>query len=388
MDMRGHDIRERYGKVFVDGLPITEEAQEKIDYIREKFGLSLDQIFHYSHMLTIPIYGQDNPESLEYKFNFYTRAIGATKATFRKNPVLIDLDCSKSGSPTSVRKKIEYLFSLGLGMSDIRNAPLILSLDCDPNSTTPTSIRSKIEHLQKMGIGKKAYIKYPIILCMDCNPDSKNPTSVAQKMAFLAKEFNFSGTQIDSFPRLLGLDCSYSLENPASLLRKRDFYINELGLTLESLAKFPHILGYDCDKNSTEETNIPHKIAQAEACGIDLKIFRQMPLILGAPTEAIKVRYMIYKVSGIEKAAPNASIFIQNEQKSYARLQHLRAIKSTNFRAVAFDEPKFNKRIGANSLDLIEKYPLNEEAYAKLEQEYLALKEAEQAREKAQEKSE
>lgn len=352
----------------------TQQIEKKVKYIQENFGLSTKVIYSSPTILTLDIEDESNPHSLPFKLKFYREKLGFTKEVFAKNSNLLQLDCN-SHSQTSVIGKIESLEMLGFTLKHIRSAPILLSLDSDPTSPSPTSIRQKIINLKTMGISDKAWLSYPLILAMDCNIKSTSPTSIACKMQFFAKEFGFDGTQINNFSRLLGMDCSIETDNPAALINKRDFYLNRVGLSLIDLAKFPHLLGYDCDPNSKNRTSVSRKIDIFLENGIDLEILQKMPLLIGMPRDAIKVRYMLYRVSGLDKIPLNSSIFVQNECKTYARYKYLdtEIHPQGNFRPIAYDEAKFQRAFDIRTTDLMQKYPLDTQALQDLEQQYANL---------------
>lgn len=345
---------------------------QKMHYLQHELGLSISTINYQPKLFCLDTTDVNNPTSLPYKVNFYRQVLGLRASDIRRSPNILLLDCYHDNRPTCVKCKIRFFEEyVGLGAKQLRIMPLLLCLDCDKNSQNDTSIVQKMKNLEQMGITKKAWVDYPAILAMDCNPHSTNPTSIASKMQFLHDYFGFDAKQVLCFPQLLGLDTSLNTDNPSALINKLHFYEREIGLTTRDLAQFPNLLGYDCDPNSDKPTAIIKKIELLKANNISTEIFKQLPMIVAMPCDSIKLRYMMYRLSGLDKLASNSTIFIQNEQKTYSRLRYLSTLERVpNKKSIIFNEVKFHKVFGVTTAQLMQEYPLDEDAVHFVEAEY------------------
>ena len=345
---------------------------QKLIYIREHFGLTTDDLNKYPYPLNYSIVDNGSGNCLPYKLKYYTEKLGFGKREFRKSPPILSLNCIEDDSPTCVPNKVKFFREYaGIGEKQLRNSPVLLSLDCDPNSTSPSALINKIKTLREhFGLDKEAWQSYPVLLMMDCDPNSDSPTSVAHKMRFFSEKLGFDSVQINSYPQLLGMDCSEESQNPAAIVNKVKFYEN-LGITTDDLKKFVNLLGYDCDPNSTSKSSIVSKIEVLDELGLGISIARQMPILLGVPTNKIKMRYMLYKTSPMASIGLKPAIFIQNEAKSYARMCYLDEIGyDANKQAVIFPEHRFVDTFGKTSAALMDCYPFDEEAVHKVEAEF------------------
>lgn len=345
---------------------------QKINYINEKFGLTADLLNKHPYPLLYSIEDNGSATSLPYKFRYYTQEFDFGKREFCKSPSLLSLDCSNNNLPTSVPNKAKFLNTYAqIGARQIRNSPVLLNLDCDPNSTSPSALINKIKILKEQyGLNESAWQVFPVLLMLDCNPNSQSPTSVAKKLEFFYNELGFEPAQINSYPNLLGLDCSLNSDNPASIINKVKFY-EELGITKADLKKCVNLLGYDCDKNSNKPSAVINKIRVLDEIGLDRAIIKKMPILLGMPTNKIKIRYMLYSISELSKIGLKSSIFIQNEAKTYARIQYLNDINyTTNKQAVIWPEHRFKDFFGTPTSKLMQIYPLNNEAIHNVENEF------------------
>lgn len=345
---------------------------QKLIYIRENFGLDTYDLNKYPYPLSYSIVDNGSENCLPYKLKYYTEKLGFSKKEFRKSPPILSLNCTADNSPTSVPNKVNFLREYaGIGEKQLRNLPVLLSLDCDPNSTSPSALINKIKILrEEFELGEAAWRSYPVLLMMDCDPTSDSSTSVAHKMRFFKEKLGFDHIQINSYPQLLGMDCSWNSQNPAAIVNKVKFY-ESIGITTDELKKFVNLLGYDCDPNSTSDSSIVGKIKVFDELGLGKDVIMQMPILLGMPTNKIKIRYMLYKSSPLASIALKPTAFIQNEAKTYARMCYLNEIRyNANKQAVIFPEQRFVDTFGKTSAALMDCYPLDEVAVHRVEADF------------------
>ena len=349
-----------------------DSINQKLFYIRENFGLTVSDINKYPYPLNYSIVDNGSENSLPYKLKYYTEELGFGKKEFRKSPAILSLNCTAGNSPTSVPNKVKFLRDYtGIGEKQLRNSPILLSMDCDPNSVSPSAIINKIKTLREVfGLNENAWKSYPVLLMMDCDPNSNSPTSVVCKMNFFREKLGFDNIQINAYPQLLGMDCSENSTNPASIINKIKFY-QDFGITTDDLKKYVNLLGYDCDPNSKNESSVVGKIKVLDELGLERDIVRQMPILLGMPANKIKIRYMLYKTSALASIGLKSAIFIQNEAKTYARMNYLQDIGyAGNKQAVIFPEHRFVKTFGKTSAMLMDIYPLDETAIHSVEENF------------------
>lgn len=355
------------------GETAPSSVNQKMIYFKEVLGLTLADINKTPQLFQYSIEDNGTPNCLPYKKRYFQQKLGFSEHQFHRAPTIFTLDCTEnSGSPTSVQSKLKFLASQAqIGEKQVRKVPLLLNLDCDPDSRSPSALINKLQILQnEYGILPRTWQAHPELLLMNCDPASISPTSLCKKIEFFETELGFSAEQFNSFPNILGMDCSRESDNPTAIINKVKFY-QDLGLTKEDLRHFPNLLGYDCDPNSTAETSIISKLKVIDQLNIGREILCKMPILFGIPSSKIKIRYLLYKISPLAETGLKAEIFIQNEAKTYARLQYLNNIHYTaNKRAVIFPETKFNKIFGHSSDELMHLYPLNEPAIHQLEHLY------------------
>lgn len=347
-------------------------VNQKLKFLQKFLGFGIKEINQIPTILGYSI-EPNNTSGVVGKVNYFNKTLGFGKPQFKKAPQLLFLDCVNLDNPASVPNKIAFLAEHGLGAKQLKQSPQLLYLDCDKNSTSPTSLAHKFANLEKMGLTQKAIVAYPMLLGMDCDPDSTSPTSIAQKLNFYKENLGFNAKTVSSFPQLLGMDCDVNSKNPAAIINKFRYYENELGVSRVELAKYPNLLGLNCDKNSKDENSVPHKTDLIKEC-IGSPIYQQLPMILAMPHQCIKIRSMLYRLSNMDTLNPNASVFIQCEQKTYARLMHLRNnVTEYTTRAIIYPEHKFSKLFETDNTALMKEYPLDKQAILELCAEYSQL---------------
>ena len=312
----------------------------------------------------------DSSSLLYEKIAYLKNVLGFDKSTFKRMPDILLLSFSKEAEH-SVPNKVQYLEKLGFTKKHLKSTPGLLRLDCDPNSTNPTSVKQKLNHLAQMGITRKSVNSLPRLLLKDCDPDSTNPSSIAQKIKFYQDYLGFDIKILNSATRLLALNTDTQTDNPCAVINKYSILTQDIGIAPSELKKFPNLLYCDCDPNSNNPNSIHNKARIIQNC-LEKPLYKTAPILLNMPVGAIKVRCMLSKLTGVKSS--NMSIFIQNEQKTYARW---RLIEDLDFyvkpSTITYHESAFQSLLGVPSNDVMEDYPLTKEALLYIQNSYNAL---------------
>ena len=291
----------------------------------------------------------------------------ANKLNSRGNLKVLDINTLKD-------RQDYYLNTLKISkenFSRMLNQSITLLLH-DINVTVPTKIKNLKEILDTDDdeIVTQMITRLPSILGYDLSTDGKN--SVRAKMEFYKTTFDISNEKLISWikrsPCILGYDCFSS--SPTSVLSKVSYYQKLFGTTQKEttdiIANVPLLLDFDC--NSNGKTSLKNKVRVINSLGLTNGYIASHAQILVAPADSIKFRYMLFSTVLEPEKFINSKWFGVSEQKVYARIKYLKAIN---------ESIKVTTLINGNqniqTERIVEKYPLNEKAVQKIEDEYVEM---------------
>ena len=217
------------------------------------------------------------------------------------------------------------------------------------------SVKLKVEfYQQEFDLDKAEFIKMLKVLPTLLGYSEE---SVKIKAEFYQQEFNLTKAEFIKMlkvsPTLLGL-------SEESVKTKAEFYQQEFNLDkvefIEMLKVLPALLGY-----SEESVKIKHQ--QIRDLNIPKSVIIKNPNILAAPTNTLKVRYLILRQVVTREEVLSKNWFMTSQDKTYARLRYLQS-KNTEIKITQIlqTEKNFVNVYGVESKELMKKYKLTPEA--------------------------
>lgn len=326
---------------------------------------------------------------VQQKVDFYSNLLKLSGTRIPKFfvglPAALEYD-TNSNEPTSVKSKIKFyqeFFKCSETeiLCTISKFPFLLGLDITDSS--PTSFTSKCNfYKNKLAIDNQALrnliFKFPPLIGYDTT--STNPTSVITKIDFYKNTLDLHDTQISGiivkFPRILSLDINS--DSPTSVKNKLNFYKENLNLTNSQLGQmlcsYPCLLGLDTNSDKITSVKNKHAIFSEIMSKEEAKAeIVKHPNILSVPSLQFKIRYMLaLNIDAANRFFRNS--FMMNEKKVWARSQYLAnlEVEVKNKNAAYKDEKAFQSQFHVSSDELIERYPLNRDAIAKIEETFNA----------------
>ena len=236
-----------------------------------------------------------------------------------------------------------------------------------------TSVQTKLKHLQDV-----LKVDEKIVLSM-----------VLQTPKLIGYSTDTIKHKIADYQKLLGTDentiikwvccrpdvINYDLtENVAATLQLYRETLNiDSATLLQMLLDFPSLITYGIDDSATSVKTKMEKICEVLSPEQARELMIEKPMILTAPAQSFKIRYMLAAVMGVSSQFANNCIF--GEKKVYARFRHLiRKHPTAMKRSLVYaSEKKFNQYAGAKTTDLLATFPLDLATVKEVEQSFSKL---------------
>lgn len=261
----------------------------------------------------------------------------------------------------------------------IAKFPAMLGYDVDSDS--PTSVKNKMQNFQTIlqidaRTVEKMIIAAPQILGFDTINDT--PTSIKSKVKDYQRVLHADDKtlrhMVTIFPNMLGYDVVS--DSPTSTANKVQFLKAALGVDdqtlLQMLVKAPVLLAMDT--TGTGPSSLSAKIAKLNHV-IPADKLRECittcPMVFTVPAQAFKIRYLLAEnVGAMGKFLKKG--FMTNQNKVWARACYFSRFPSVyNPNNVYRDEKQFSRCFGVKSVDLMQRYPLDQAAVYQIEKTYL-----------------
>lgn len=355
-----------------------ENLEEKIKFLKSYLDFDAETI---KKDITLLIFRQDY---ITEKAEYYKKLLGFDKAQFKKYPSLFVLDIDL------VNKKLDYLINtLGFNESQLKSFPKLLSLDYSSDESVPTSVRAKVKFYQDtLGFDKAQFQKAPCLIQYDCTSDENTPTSIRAKIKYYREALGLTNEHFKKNPGILGYDCLENSDSPTSVPAKIDYYKNSVGLDETQIRDNLVLLHLDT-VNEQNKSSVPAKLSALQEIGITGEDIRNNTQLLLTPAQDIKDKYAIWCSIFPDKSFMELRTwFITRTNKVYARYKYLSSENfleniyklsgrrsDFNLRPNHLDmcESQFKLRFKASSEELMQRYPLDENALKEFYEKYNAL---------------
>ncbi len=287
-----------------------------------------------------------------------------------KSPDLLEAETKGKNIPTSIENKIKNLQTIlhldeAAVIKIIRRNPKITGYDT-VNESSIEEIRNRLfnhSNQDKITTIKDKIKALQILL----QTDVKN---IAQ---LICKE-----------PTLITLDIKQNIMS--SMKFYRDALRLDQSTVIQMIMKYPSILNLDI---SESPTSVKSKIEKMH----EIMPFRELraiiidnPKILNTPARSIKIRYMLamlidaYAYENNHSQRKHSTVdrfltkdFLVSEDTVWARLCYLKSKKSNFISHIYRSKNDFYQKTGVETLDLIQQFPLNDNALNQIENDYLKL---------------
>ncbi len=317
------------------------------------------------------ILGLDN-NTIVSKYNTYKATLKLNDTTMLKMvltfPAMFGLDTTTNGPKSVITKINTYISILGFDTFKIivSNVPRVLgySLNSDKN----TLFKNIVDLQLLFDVDDQTIIKiikeYPLILGL-------NVETIKSKMEIYKNYFDIDNKtirkMITKYPNFLG--CDIKSNNKTSVKSKLEDYktlLNIDDITVKNmLVSFPQLIGLDT--YSDKPTSIKTKIKKLrEFMSIDQisKIVVANPLFITMPALKAKIRYMLATITSNMKSFSRKG-YMFHEKKVWARISYL-INNHKSFNSIYYEKNLFDNQFKINGDTLMELYPLNDEAIAKI----------------------
>ncbi len=236
-----------------------------------------------------------------------------------------------------------------------------------------TTVQSKLKQLQEvLRVDEKTastmILQVPKLLDLSSN-------TIKSKIADYQKLLHTDAATITKWVCCQPYVLNYHVtENVAATV---NFYLDELKINtatlLQMLLSFPALITYGIDDSATSIKTKIQKINEVLPREQARELMIEKPMILTAPAQSFKIRYMLAAVIGLLSNFINNFIF--SEGKVYARYCYLTQKHPTAMKRslVYASEKKFNQYAGAKTVDLLEMFPLDLAAVKKIEHLFFKL---------------
>ena len=385
-----------------------EKHQDYFDYL-ESLGFTKENIETLSKKN-----GNRNVADLKDCIDFWKSYMGVNNAKLRKiimlAPTMITYDITGK-NPTSINNKIDFYKNTfkyddkTMGET-LASYPWLLHLDT--LSDRPTSVKSKIKYIQdELKITEHESVK---IICKNFKILSSKKESLQKNIDYFRDYFQSDARKIfiaqhrlitddverffilrrDPIMNLLKINEEQFIkvinktpsllaypatgDRPDSIESKMKYYKNNLHLNdnelLNLILNKPIVLTLDVTTNGP--TSVNKKLQAFTECMPFEKVREAIlntPTLLTTPAQQFKIRYMLAYDMGEEDKFFKINFMI-NEKKVWARYCFLSSTVPSQIDKVYIGEERFKKLFNISSEQLLEQYPLDENAVYDIEQTF------------------
>lgn len=316
------------------------------EYYKNEFGLSQEELDKM--VKANPLMVSYSEQDMSDIMLMYERNFGINKSTFTK---MFKTTPSLPGfSAENIQKKMDY-YETEFGVDRAQFVKLFKSM---PSLITYSrhGVTNKVNFFEReFGVEKeifaKIFKKMPAIISYSESNITDLADCFGAEFGILPYEF---GEIISKQPSLLG----YSEDK---IKTRAGFYLEEFDINNDQLVSMiksqPGILTF-------LEDSVREKHKQIAGLRLTDDYVVDMPDILNAPADVLKLRYTILRqIAEREDIIAQRGWYIPSQNKTYAKVAYMQEIEeSPKLRRVLTDDKRFQKTYEVHPDDLVEQYGL------------------------------